>query len=122
MRALKADVATLGIAISLVAPGITVTPILTQERADLKAQDIDKWATAMQKSGVAINRAETVAQAVAYLMCKGMKSNGQGLLIQADKIADVEAGIAKTRNFWMGEEMLALFRSGRNAPLFPNKL
>ena len=49
-------------------------------------------------------------------------ANGKGMLVQAGKVADVEEGIAKNRKVWMGAEMLELFRGGRSAPLFPNKL
>jgi NAD(P)-dependent dehydrogenase (short-subunit alcohol dehydrogenase family) len=122
MRALKNDTATLDIAISVIAPGITKTPILSQERKDLQPQNIDEWAARMQKLGVPINRAETIALAVAHLIMKGMAGNGQGILIQADQMAEIEGGIAMARSLWMGEEMLRLFRGGRNAPLFPNKL
>lgn len=123
MRALKHDVATVNIAISVVAPGITVTPILTQERKDLKqSRNIEEWASNMQKIGVPINRPESIALAVSSLMAGGMKSNGAGVMVQADKMANIEEGIAKSRNLWMGKEMLDLFRGGRNAPLFPNKL
>jgi NAD(P)-dependent dehydrogenase (short-subunit alcohol dehydrogenase family) len=122
MRALKNDLATVGIAISVVAPGITVTPILSQERKDIQADGIDAWAAGMQKLGVPINKAETIALAVAHLIHNRMASNGQGILIQANKMAEIEGGIAKARSQWMGEEMLKLFRGGRNAPLFPNKL
>jgi len=76
----------------------------------------------MQKRGVPINKPETVALAVAHLIHKGLASNGQGILIQADQMAEIEGGIAKARGQWMGEEMLKLFRGGRDAPLFPNKL
>jgi hypothetical protein len=51
-----------------------------------------------------------------------MAANGQGILIQADQMVEIEGGIAMSRSMWMGEEMLRLFRGGRNAPLFPNKL
>lgn len=123
MRALKHDVATLNIAISVVAPGITVTPILGQERKDLKqTRNIEEWATNMRKVGVPINRPEAIALAVSGLMAGGMKSNGAGVMVQADKMANIEEGIAKSRSLWMGKEMLDLFRGGRNAPLFPNKL
>jgi len=120
MRALKNDTATLGIAISVVAPGITVTPILTGARET--GQSPEAWAKHMQKVGVPINSAESIALAVGHLVNLGIKGNGQGILIQADRMVDLEAGIAKTRNVWMGEEMLSLFRGGRTAPLFANKL
>jgi hypothetical protein len=84
MRALRNDSATVDIAISVVAPGITVTPILSQERIDIKAGGIDERATGMQKLGVPINKAEIIALAVAHLIHKWMASNGQGILIQAN--------------------------------------
>ena len=122
MRALKNDLATVDIAVSVVAPGITITPILSQERKGLGPDDIDKWAAGMQKIGVPINKAHSVALTVAYLVERGMKSNGNGILIQDDRMAEIESGIAKSRGQWMGKEMLELFRGGRNAPLFQNKL
>ena len=41
---------------------------------------------------------------------------------KAITLADVEAGYAKTRKLWMSEEMLNLFRGGRGAVVFKNKL
>lgn len=122
MRALKNDLAKVNIAISVVAPGVTKTPILSQERRDLQPQNIDEWAVRMQKLGVPTNKMETIALAVAHLIQNGIQSNGQGILIQGDQMAEIEGGIARAKSLWMGEEMLKLFRGGRNAPLFPNKL
>lgn len=119
MRALKNDTATLGIAVSVVAPAITLTPIVSARK---EGQSLDDWADLFRKQGVPINDPRDVAQSVVWLMGLGMKGNGKGLLIQASRVADLEAGIAKTRKDWMSEEMLDLFRAGRNAPLFPNKL
>lgn len=119
MRALKNDTATLGVSVSVVAPGITLTDIIAGRSLD---ESLSHWATRMRAHGVAINAPTDVAVAVAFLFQSGMKSNGRGLLIQAGKCFDVEAGIAKSRSVWMGSEMLQLFRSGRSAPLFPNKL
>ena len=119
MRALKNDTATLGIAISVVAPGITLTDIISGRKP---GQSLENWAIAMRKEGVPINDPQEVARLVVWLMGLGMEGNGKGCLIQAGRIADLEAGMAKTRKLWMGEEMLSLFRGGRNAPLFPNKL
>ena len=119
MRALKNDLATLNISISVVAPGITLTPIVSGVK---KGQTLQQWAEEMRGQGVPINSPEEVARSVVWLMGLGMEANGKGLLIQAGRTADLEAGIAKTRKHWMGEEMLGLFRGGRQAPLFPNKL
>ncbi|ETN39597.1 uncharacterized protein HMPREF1541_05823 [Cyphellophora europaea CBS 101466] len=119
MRALKNDLATLNISISVVAPGITLTPIISGRKP---GQSLQNWAVQMRERGVPINSPEEVARCVVWLMSLGMEGNGKGMLVQAGRTADLEAGIAKTRGMWMGEEMLALFRGGRTAPLFPNKL
>jgi hypothetical protein len=116
MRALKQETAKLNIGISVIAPGITLTPILKENR---ELGGLDQWAGEMRGIGVPINSAESIASAVGYLINEGIKANGMGLLIQADKIGELEGGIAKGRKDWMGDEMLALFRGGRGAPLFP---
>jgi len=122
MRALKNDLKTVNIAISVVAPGITVTPILLQARNGLEQNNVDELAAGIQKQGVPVNGVTSVALAVAQLIQKGMQSNGQGILIQADKMAEIEGGIARSRGQWMGGEMFTLFRGGKSAPLFTNKL
>lgn len=76
----------------------------------------------MVKIGVPINKVESIALAVAHLINIGMQANGQGLLVQKDKMVDVERGIAKTREMWMGKEMLDLFKSGRNGLMSQSKL
>ena len=119
MRALKNDTATLGIAISVVAPGITLTDIISGRKPEESLQD---WGKKMRELGVPINSPLEIADCVVYLMSLGMQGNGKGLLIQGGRVADLENGIATSRKIWMGEEMLRLFRGGRNAPLFPNKL
>ncbi|KAK2743886.1 hypothetical protein FQN57_004509 [Myotisia sp. PD_48] len=121
MRALKNDTKTLNIAISVVAPAITLTPILSNPE---RRRNVDpaQWAGEMAKIGVPVNKPEIVGLAVGYLVQAGMKGNGQGLLIQKDRMVDFEHGLAKTRHIWMGKEMLDLFRGGRAAPLFENKL
>lgn len=119
LRALKSDCAKVGIAISVIAPGITLTPIVSGRRPE---QTLEAWGKDMSGRGVPINTAESVAHLVAHILGLGMKANGSGYLIQANRIQELEAGIAKTRQQWMGKEMLELFRGGRNAPLFPNKL
>jgi NAD(P)-dependent dehydrogenase (short-subunit alcohol dehydrogenase family) len=118
MRALKQETAKLNIAVSVIAPGITLTPILKENR-EREIESLDEWATKMRKVGVPINKAESIALSVGYLINGGIKSNGMGVLIQADKMMELERGLAKSREAWMGKEMLDLFRGGRDAPLFP---
>ncbi|QDS76487.1 hypothetical protein FKW77_005213 [Venturia effusa] len=117
MRALKQETAKLNIAISVIAPGITLTPILKTNRHD-EIQSLDEWAAKMRKVGVPINNAESVALSVGFLINAGLEANGMGVLIQADKMMELERGLAKSRETWMGREMLDLFRGGRDAPLF----
>ncbi|KAG9245367.1 hypothetical protein BJ878DRAFT_439532 [Calycina marina] len=121
MRAIKSDALRLNIVVSVVAPGITVTPILghTQESKETPEELAKKY----HDMGIPLNSADDVADAVVYLFAQGIKSSGKGLMIQAGKFADVEAGAAKGRKVWMGEEMLELFKSGRNTRAFlPSKL
>lgn len=119
MRALKGDCAKAGIGISVIAPGITLTNIVLGRKEN---QSLEDWGKEMAGKGVPINDAQTVALVVANLMGEGAKCNGKGILIQANRCQEIEGGIAKSREQWMGKEMLDLFRGGRNAPLFPNKL
>jgi hypothetical protein len=116
MRALKQECAKLAISISIVAPAITITPILSINREAGKTAEAH--AKEMVGHGVPVNKAESVALAVCWLMNEGMKANGAGIFVQADRFVDLEKGLAKSRESWMGKEMLELFRRGRNAPLF----
>ncbi|KAF2847956.1 putative oxidoreductase,short chain dehydrogenase [Plenodomus tracheiphilus IPT5] len=117
MRALKQECAKLGISISVVAPAITVTPILTANNRSMAASP-DVYAREMAKVGVPINKAEDIALAVCWLFDQGDAGNGAGVFVQGGKFADLESGLAKSREVWMGKEMLELFRGGRGAPLF----
>jgi len=120
MRALKKETAKLNIAISVVAPATTVTNILPEgKKLGLSPAE---WSESMRKIGLPINKPETVALGVGYLVNLGMQGNGHGLFVQADKFMDFERGLAKTRNIWMGQEMLDLFRAGRSTPVITNRL
>jgi NAD(P)-dependent dehydrogenase (short-subunit alcohol dehydrogenase family) len=138
-RALKHDVAKVGIAISVVAPAITLTSMALGETdaAGIKQgagggagrggpgelqQSLEEYSALARKSGIPLNDPRDVAAAVVWLMGLGMAANGRGLLVQNGRVADVEAGYAKTRKLWMSEEMLDLFRGGRGAVAFKNKL
>ncbi|KAF2117728.1 hypothetical protein BDV96DRAFT_597615 [Lophiotrema nucula] len=119
MRALKQECAKVNIAVSVVAPAITVTPIIAGEQRGANASaDPREIAKGMASHGVPLNKPESIALAVCWLFNKGLKANGAGIFIQADKFVDLERGLAKSREQWMSKEMLDLFRSGRGAPLF----
>ncbi|KAF2202000.1 NAD(P)-binding protein [Delitschia confertaspora ATCC 74209] len=117
MRALKRDCAKLNIALSVVAPAITTTPILsTGEEKSKKSPE--QHTKEMAAQGIPINKPESIALAVCYLFNAGIKANGAGIFIQSDRFWDMERGLAKTREQWMSKEMLDLFRGGRNASVF----
>ncbi|EWC48753.1 hypothetical protein DRE_00058 [Drechslerella stenobrocha 248] len=109
MRSLKNDVSRLNIAISVVAPAITVTPLLTKDGTRTLSSEVDK----MTAFGVPLNKVESISTGAAWLLSLGQRGNGKGILIQADRMIDIEEGLAKSRTSWMGEEMLDLFRGGR---------
>jgi NAD(P)-dependent dehydrogenase (short-subunit alcohol dehydrogenase family) len=120
MRSLKADCATLNIAISVVAPGITTTPLILPAKSSstTATHSPTSYASALSSHGVPINAPSSVALAVCWLFDQGIAANGAGIFVQGDKFVDLEKGLAKSREVWMGREMLDLFRGGRGAPLF----
>ncbi len=118
MRALKQECAKVNIAISVVAPAITVTPILNSSNRETDGKTPDAYAKEMAGHGVPLNKPESIALAVCWLFDQGIAANGAGIFVQADKFVDLERGLAKSREQWMGKEMLELFRGGRKAPLF----
>jgi NAD(P)-dependent dehydrogenase (short-subunit alcohol dehydrogenase family) len=73
VRCLKAEVAKVNIAISCVAPGITVTPLLNATDGVPNGHSAEAKAQQMAASGVAINRVESVALAVCFLLNEGTK-------------------------------------------------
>lgn len=119
LRAMKGDCAKVGISLSVVAPGIALTSIIGGMKM---GGGLEEWGEEMRKRGVAINSAEEVGRVVCWLMGQGKEASGKGILVQGGRCADLEAGLAKSREIWMGKEMLDLFRGGRTAPLFPAKL
>ena len=117
MRALKQECAKVNIAVSVVAPAITITPIISSGNRET-GKSLETYAKEMAGHGVPLNKPESIALAVCWLFDQGMAANGAGIFVQADKFVDLERGLAKTREQWMGKEMLDLFRGGRKAPLF----
>ncbi|KAF2273249.1 NAD(P)-binding protein [Westerdykella ornata] len=118
MRALKQECAKLHIAISVVAPAITITPIISGNNRSMMDKAPEAYARDMAARGVPINKPESIALAVCWLFDQEMKANGAGIFVQADRFVDLERGLARSREVWMGREMLDLFRGGRKAPLF----
>jgi NAD(P)-dependent dehydrogenase (short-subunit alcohol dehydrogenase family) len=117
MRALKQECAKVNISVGVVAPAITITPILSSSNRD-NSKTPEQHAKEMAGHGVPLNKPESIALAVCWLFNEGMRANGAGVFIQADKFVDLERGLARSREQWMSKEMLDLFRGGRQAPLF----
>jgi hypothetical protein len=115
MRALKAPCTKYSIAISVVAPGITITPMVT---ANNGTSSPERFAAQIAKAGVPVNKPESIALAVCWLLNEGKAGNGAGIFVQADRFVDLEKGLAGSRERWMGKEMLDLFRGGREAGVF----
>lgn len=95
------------ISISLVAPALTTTAILTTPTSSFT--DV---AASISAAGVPLNTPERVAEVVAYLMGLGKEANGMGLLVQGGKVVDLERGIAGSRKSWMGEEVAKDYEEG----------
>ncbi|KAI0177918.1 putative oxidoreductase,short chain dehydrogenase [Pestalotiopsis sp. NC0098] len=114
LRSLKPEVPKVGVAISVVAPAITATPMLASVGVDAAETE-----ARLSGAGVRINRVESVALAAAHLLNLGPGANGMGVLVQGDKMRDVERGYAKSRSTMLGEEMLDMFRQGSGKELYP---
>lgn len=60
-----------------------------------------------------MNTAEDVAKAVSWLFALGPKANGKGVLVQGGEFVDLEQGIRETRQGWMSERHLDMYRGGK---------
>lgn len=116
LRSLRAETPKVGIAISVVAPGLTVTPMLASPDGTLSPE---QNAVKLVKNGFAVNRVESVALTVGYLLNRGRKSNGMGILVQNDMMVDLEQGYVNSRETLMGTEMLEILQSGSKVELYP---
>jgi hypothetical protein len=118
LRSLRAETKKFNIGISVVSPAVTVTPMIatTQNAQTLTPEEN---AARLIKTGLAINRVETVALAVGHLINAGLRANGMGILVQGDAMVDLEEGYVKSRESWMGLHMFILFKGGLKADLYP---
>ncbi|KAI5474230.1 hypothetical protein MNV49_003868 [Pseudohyphozyma bogoriensis] len=101
------------VAISLVAPAITTTPLL--DTPEMKHEDRSK---VMLKAGIPLNTPRRIAEVVVWLAARGQAANGQGVLVQGGECVDLEAGIAKNRKAWMGETHARLYKGGSGKNVF----
>lgn len=122
VRGLRYHTLQHGIALSLVAPTITSTPIVLQElpyhKDDSNKQlEVEQVTKAFERAGVPVNTPEHVARVVAQLVKGGKKSNGKGVLVQGGLQYELEGPINQSRNIWMGEKMLQLYKGGSGGPV-----
>lgn len=101
------------IAISLVAPAITATPILSSATSEF-----GQVVSQLTSAGVPINTPERIAEVVVWILSQGQKANGMGLMVQGGLVTDLEKGIAKTRRSWMGDVMAKMYSSGTGFNVF----
>jgi hypothetical protein len=117
MRSLKYPLKARNIAISLVAPGFTKTPIM----ADLPGHyglDLSTIFDTLHKAGLFSNEPKTVASAIIYLVLGGMESNGKGLAVEDEQIVDLEKMLLESRPPWVLKKLQYLFPEVSNAAVW----
>ncbi|KAF2809859.1 NAD(P)-binding protein, partial [Mytilinidion resinicola] len=100
LRSLPRNAAPLNIAVSLVAPSMTYTPGAFPGTYKPGKAAFEEMDAKMKKVGVNMSSAYTCANAVAYLVEKGLDANGVSLLVDRDQITDLESEIAASRPAW----------------------
>jgi hypothetical protein len=66
-----------------------------------------------------LNRIETVALAMIYLLKLGSKANGSSIAVVADKLVEVEEQAGKNFPGLLGKKLWNAMASGRNVLVFP---
>lgn len=105
VRSLSLRAPASNLSISLIAPSITLTPLLTSRRTSLSLV-----ATGLEEANVPTNTKEEVAEAVVWLVLRGSEANGVGLLVQEGECVDLERGLRESRGVWMGEKQVEKLR------------
>ena len=98
MRSLRTSLINSKISISIVAPAMTDTPLLSTTHADP-----GQLLRSLEARGLPANRPEAVSQAVAWLVTKGLAANGLTLHIQAKEAIEIEQSIDDLMDVWMGK-------------------
>lgn len=100
------------IRLSLVAPAITSTPLLSTPEKSFELN-----VASFVAAGVPMNTPERIAEVVVWVT-GGKKGNGMGLMVQDGFVCDLEAGVAQSRAAWMGEGMANLYKGGKGVDVF----
>lgn len=94
------------IAVSLVAPGMTPTPILgmlpgVSLSSTYTSKDLDKIYSDIKSSGMPANKTETVALAMAYLAAGGLDVAGHALMVSGNMIHELEGAVFEAWPQWL---------------------
>ncbi len=120
LRALAPPAAAHGVCLSLVAPGMTETPLLgslpgvsissSSLPRSQKTQALEQLWEQLKSSGIPSQKPEAVAQAVCYLFASGNTAVGKGLCVQGGDVIDLEAELATSRPEWVRKNLAYLLK------------
>lgn len=110
LRALESPARAHGIAISLVAPGMTETPLLgtlpaISKKGSLSAPELESLFDTLKGAGIPSQKPDTVAEAIKYLAERGIEAAGMGLFVQGGEIINLEEELVRTTPEWLNERM-----------------
>lgn len=112
VRALARPAVDDGIAISLVAPGMTETPLLAalpgKDQSSTSKEELEVLWAELRSSGIPSQSPDIVAQAVCYLARCGRKAGGVGLFVQGSEVIDIERELITARPEWLSRKMTYL--------------
>jgi hypothetical protein len=119
MRTLTVPASASGIAISLVAPGMTETPLLgtlpdVRQAMNGQAADEEGLQTLfanLRSNGIPSQRPDIVAQAILYLIEQGKGAAGLGLLVQGGEVIELESELQRSTPEWLAQKMQYLLHS-----------
>jgi len=100
LRSLAGPCKEKNIALTLVGPHITFTPGTFPELYKPGYEAFKQMYDALLPMGIKMSQSITCAHATAYLAAGGLAVAGQGLLIEADEIHEIEKELEKARPAW----------------------
>lgn len=104
MRAIRAQAATLGIGVNCVAPWMTET-----------GMTYPALKTALRTAGIPLQRAASVAAAMAYAASAESAWTGKTIYVADDTFTELEEGIAALEPQWLGVDNARMFRYAQTA-------
>ena len=80
---------------------------------------VKDWIAQKESEGLILNRIETVALAMIYLLKLGPKANGSSIAVVADRLVEVEEQAGRNFPGLLGKKLWNAMMSGRNVIVFP---